>query len=179
MVWNRNRVFWASFLVKTFPDGKESACNAEDPALIPGLGRSPGEENGWLPTPVFLPREFHGQRSLLGYSACRSKVLVTQSYPTLCEPRTDYSLPGYSVHRILQARILEWVAIVFRKRPVNKQTSGFSNAWKTLLLLLSSAPSWLFSMSHCKLTPLQQWHVTSISFLSNYERVGKIWKKVS
>ena len=27
-------------------DGKESASNAEDPGLIPGLGRSPGEENG-------------------------------------------------------------------------------------------------------------------------------------
>ena len=28
-------------------DGKESACNA-DPGLIPGLGRSPGEGNGYL-----------------------------------------------------------------------------------------------------------------------------------
>jgi len=27
-------------------DGKASACNAEDPALIPGSGRSPGEGNG-------------------------------------------------------------------------------------------------------------------------------------
>ena len=27
-------------------DGKESACNARDPGLIPGLGRSPGEGNG-------------------------------------------------------------------------------------------------------------------------------------
>ena len=26
--------------------GKESACNAADPGLIPGLGRSPGEGNG-------------------------------------------------------------------------------------------------------------------------------------
>ena len=26
--------------------GKESACNARDPGSIPGLGRSPGEENG-------------------------------------------------------------------------------------------------------------------------------------
>ena len=32
--------------------GKESACHAGDPSLIPGLGRSPGE--GRLPTPVFL-----------------------------------------------------------------------------------------------------------------------------
>ena len=32
-----------------FPDssvGKESACNAGHPGLIPGLGRSSGEENG-------------------------------------------------------------------------------------------------------------------------------------
>ena len=29
-------------------DGKESACNAGDPGLIPGLGRSPGEGNGYL-----------------------------------------------------------------------------------------------------------------------------------
>ena len=27
-------------------NGKESACNAEDPGLIAGLGRSPGVENG-------------------------------------------------------------------------------------------------------------------------------------
>ena len=27
-------------------DGKVSACNAGDPGFIPGLGRSPGEENG-------------------------------------------------------------------------------------------------------------------------------------
>ena len=28
-------------------DGKESACNAGDLVLIPGSGRSPGEENGY------------------------------------------------------------------------------------------------------------------------------------
>jgi len=37
---------------------------------------------------------------------------VAQSYPTLCKP-VDCSLPGSSVHGILQARILEWVAIPF------------------------------------------------------------------
>ena len=35
-------------------------------------------------------------------------VLVTQSCLTLCDPM-DCSSPGYSVHGILQARILEWV----------------------------------------------------------------------
>ena len=33
--------------------GKESACNAGDPGLIPGSGRSTGEGTGY-PTPVFL-----------------------------------------------------------------------------------------------------------------------------
>ena len=42
-------VLWFGFVVESFPagsDGKESSCNAGDPALIPGLGRSPGEGNG-------------------------------------------------------------------------------------------------------------------------------------
>ena len=33
-----------------------------------------------------------------------------QSCPILCDP-TDYSPPGFSVQGILQARILEWVAV--------------------------------------------------------------------
>ena len=40
--------------------------------------------------------------------------LVTQSCPTLCDPMVD-SPPGSSVHGILQARILEWVAISFSR----------------------------------------------------------------
>ena len=39
---------------------------------------------------------------------------VTQLYPTLCNPM-DCSLPGSSVHRILQSRILQWVAIPFSR----------------------------------------------------------------
>ena len=42
----------------------------------------------------------------------KSESEVTQSYPTLYDPM-DYSLPGSSVHGILQARVLEWVAIAF------------------------------------------------------------------
>ena len=39
-------------------------------------------------------------------------VLVAQSCPTFCDPK-DCSPPGCSVHGILQARTLEWVAIYF------------------------------------------------------------------
>ena len=35
---------------------------------------------------------------------------VAQSCPTLCDP-VDCSLPGFSIHRTLQAGILEWIAI--------------------------------------------------------------------
>ena len=42
------------------------------------------------------------------------EVLVAQSYLTLCNPM-DCSPPGSSVHGILQARILDWVAILFSK----------------------------------------------------------------
>ena len=42
------------------------------------------------------------------------KMLVAQSYLILCDSM-DYSLPGSSVHKILQARMLEWVAIPFSR----------------------------------------------------------------
>ena len=46
--------------------GEESACNAGDLDSIPSLGRSPGEGKR-LPTPVFLPGEFHGLYSPWGH----------------------------------------------------------------------------------------------------------------
>ena len=43
-------------------DGEESACNAGDLGSIPGLERLPGGGNDYQ---VFLPREFHGLKSLV------------------------------------------------------------------------------------------------------------------
>ena len=42
----------------------------------------------------------------------KSESEVTQSCPTLSDPM-DCSLPGFSIHGIFQARVLEWVAIAF------------------------------------------------------------------
>ena len=39
---------------------------------------------------------------------------ISQSCPTFCNPM-DCSLPGFSIHGIFQARVLEWVAISFSK----------------------------------------------------------------
>ena len=43
-----------------------------------------------------------------------SESEVAQSCLTLCNPM-DCSLPGFSVHGIFQARVLEWVAISFAR----------------------------------------------------------------
>ena len=50
-------------------NGKESSCNAGDQGSVPGLGRSRQS------TPVTLPGESHGQRSLEGYSSWGCKEL--------------------------------------------------------------------------------------------------------
>ena len=89
-----------------FPVGSynKSACNAGDPGSIPRLGRSPEEKNG--PTLIFLPGEFHGQRSLADYSpwghreSDMTKRLThththTHTQSTMCEAL----LGGYSVEQ--------------------------------------------------------------------------------
>ena len=54
-------------------------------------------------------------------------VLVAQSCPTLCDPM-DCSLPGSSVLRIFQARILKWVAIPFSWGSSNPGIKRWSSA---------------------------------------------------
>ena len=53
----------------------QSACNVGGLGSIPSLGRS--LERGMAPTAVFLPGEFHGQWSLVGYSLWGCKELDT------------------------------------------------------------------------------------------------------
>ena len=53
-----------TLVVKNLP---ANAGDIRDVSSIPGSGRSPWKRE-WQPTPVFLPGESHGQRSLAGYS---------------------------------------------------------------------------------------------------------------
>ena len=46
---------------------------------VPSLGQEDPVEKGMLPSPVFLPGEFHGRRCLAGYSAwCRKESDTTE-----------------------------------------------------------------------------------------------------
>ena len=136
-------------------DSKESTCDKRDVSLIPGSGRSPGEGNGYplqcpcLENPMErgawraavspwgreewdTPKQLNSSSSglvtevaLLAATAAKS----LQSCPTLCDPM-DSSPPGSSVHRILQARTLEWVAF----------PSPSWHLWETELVQLSPFP---------------------------------------
>ena len=53
-------------------------------------------------------------KPLIVSTLLRVCAMSLQSCPTLCDPM-NYSLPGSSVHGILQARILEYVAIPFSR----------------------------------------------------------------
>ena len=55
--------------------GKKSICSVGDLDLIPGLGGSPPWRSTRQPTPLFLPGDFHGQRSKAGYSPWGYKQL--------------------------------------------------------------------------------------------------------
>ena len=62
-------------MVKSLPAMWET-----QPGSIPGSGRTPGERNGY---PLFLPGEFHEQRSLVGYSPWGCKKSDTTEQLTL------------------------------------------------------------------------------------------------
>ena len=64
---NRCEIYEAKCKLSWCSAGKESTCNVGDLSLIPGLGRSPGDQ-ARQPIPVSLPGESHGQRSLAGCS---------------------------------------------------------------------------------------------------------------
>ena len=93
--------------------GQESACQCrrlKRRGFNPCVGKIPLSRK-WQPTPVFLPRKIHRQRSLVGYiqSIRLQRVRhdlrhiyiyirsVTQSCLTLCDPM-NHSTPGLPVH---------------------------------------------------------------------------------
>ena len=88
------------------------------------------------------------------------KVFITQLCLTLCNPM-DCSLPGSSVHGILQARILEWAAISFSRDLPDPGIEPWSTALQADSLLSEplgkphinpSAHSHCYQSSHYHLT---------------------------
>ena len=110
-------IFWGS---KMTADGdcshKIKRCLLLGRKLMTNLESILKSRDITLPTKVHLvkaivfPVVMYGCESWTIKKAAAAKSL--QSCPTFCDPM-DYSLPGFSICGILQARILEWVAISF------------------------------------------------------------------
>ena len=74
----------------------------QQPTRLPRPWDSPGKNTGV------------GCYFLLQCMKVKSESEAAQSYPTLSDPM-DCSLPGFSIHGIFQARVLEWGAIAFSR----------------------------------------------------------------
>ena len=71
----------------------------------------------WIPNPHLVPNRYYTPEEYLWFRevfilSTAAAAKSCQSHPTLCDP-IDGSPTGSSVPGILQARILEWVAIYF------------------------------------------------------------------
>ena len=84
---------------------------------------------------VFICISFSSSINIIHAAAAK-----LQSCPTLCDP-IDSSPPGSSVHGILQARTLEWVAI------------SSSSAWKWKVKVKSLSRVWLLWTAACQAPP--------------------------
>ena len=115
------------------------------------------------------------------YFAHTSKNEVTQSGPTLCDP-VDCSLRGSSVCGILQARILEWVAISFSKgssRPRDRSRVSYIagrrfTLWATKgqsnqSYCFSSSHVWMWEMDHKEGWTLKNWYFWTLVLVKTTE----------
>ena len=85
---------------------------------------------------------------------CYAKLL--QSCPTLCDPM-DCSPPGSSVHGILQARILEWVAM-----PFSNIILICSNICLLITLYILFCRFYVFI---CDILPIEVFHCEVVKYL--------------
>ena len=92
-------------------DGKESACNDPWVRKIPWRRK-------WQPIPVFLPDEFHEQRSMVGYSlwGCKSRLrdglnTSTFHFRQCCTLNSSSSPSG---HRIPLPKLSLWSLVPIR-----------------------------------------------------------------
>ena len=128
---------------------QKSACNAGDPGFNPWVGKIPWRR-AWQPTPVFLPGESHGQRSLVGYGSWGCKESDTTERLTRTHTHTH---PYLRFHLSVRSCICFSLFGLLHFLPSSLVAA-------TLMQMASLRPfSWLRS------TPLSAWTTTSLSVL--------------
>ena len=114
-----------------------------------------------LPRPCDSPGKNTGVgcHFLLQCRKVKSESEVAHWYLTFSDPM-DYSLPGYSVHGIFQARVLEWSAIAF-----------------SVIFMIRTSLKWSLSESHPCIILLSQ-DERSLWSPSNQLNVAKVMELV-
>ena len=107
--------FPPDFILTIYRSGAGAVAAAERKRIGKGRAVLFLARSSWHFANLYRPKNVLSCLLILRTAAAAAKSL--QSCPTLCDP-IDGSPPGSSVHGILQARTLEWVAI------------SSSNAWK-------------------------------------------------
>ena len=114
--------------------GKEPACQCRRWGFDPWVGKIPRRKK-WQATPVRLPGESHGQRSLVGYSPGFEK-----SQTWLSSHACSWSEP------IANARNLTWIRLAFRtprNSPFSRLTLVFLEKGTTVLLQKKSLKKYI------------------------------------
>ena len=84
----------------------------------------------------------------------KSESEVGQPYLTLSDPM-DCSLPGASIHGILQARVLEWVAIAFSDSILNSRDITLPTKVRLVKavvfpVVMYGCESWIVKKAECR-----------------------------
>ena len=104
---------WVKIIQDLLVSFLTTACKStNNPKIFISL-KSVVVRNIWSLMPFSFIEDFH-LNCFEVFSDVYCKREITQSSPTLCNP-VDHSPPVSSVHGILEARILEWVAISFSR----------------------------------------------------------------
>ena len=112
--------------VKSLPATQETQTSC--------LGQEDPLEKDWLPTPVFLPGEFHGHRSLAGYSSwvAKSHKQLSDHHFSSCTYKRGHLAfrPGSLVreHKTWVIVAITAYKILPNKKQTNKQTKKYSQA---------------------------------------------------
>ena len=131
-----------------YSDGKESACNAVHPRFDPWVGKIPWRRE-WQPTPVFLPGESHGQKSLAGYSPWGRKESDMAERLTLPFSALELTAGPFSCFTETSPTPYPWCPSGSDSQQI------FSNC------LASYPPTWIIIL----ITKIYQWQKPCIVFL--------------
>ena len=131
------------FRLPRWHSGKESACQCRrcKGCRVNSWARKTTWRRKWQPTPVFLPRKPHGQRSLVGYNPCSSKESNTTEW-------LNTSLLSYIV------LVSSWTNAFYDIYVYWSQSDHDPRHFMTLMYVISSLNIKIFGMTSVSLNKL-------------------------